>query len=101
MNTTGFHCPWDSGQVGFIYVSLEDVRSEYNMQRVSAKLRAKITEHLEQEVSTYSDYLAGRVFGYAVEKDDEEVESCWGFIGEYDGYCLEQARTCIRDLIAA
>src|SRR3990167_995153 len=21
INTTGFHCPWDSGQVGFIYVS--------------------------------------------------------------------------------
>ncbi len=29
MNTKGFHCPWDSGQVGFIYVSLKAIREEY------------------------------------------------------------------------
>ena len=24
MNTSGFHCPWDSGQVGFIFVSAKN-----------------------------------------------------------------------------
>ncbi len=34
MNTTGFSCPWDSGQVGFIYVDAETIRKEYNVNIV-------------------------------------------------------------------
>ena len=32
INTTGSSCPWDSGQVGFIYVSNRKLRSEYNIK---------------------------------------------------------------------
>ena len=92
MNTTGFHCPWDSGQVGYIYVTLEDIRAEYDGTRVSAKRRDEVANHLRGEVATYSDYLAGNVYGYVVERDGEEVDNCWGFIGDYDGYVLEEAR---------
>jgi len=95
MNTTGFHCPWDSGQVGFIYVSLEDVRSEYSVQRVSEKLRRKVAETLANEVKTYSDYLSGNVYGYVIETDGVEADSCWGFIGDYDDFCLKEARACL------
>lgn len=39
------------------------------------------------------DYYMGNVYGYKVLDDDgEEVESVWGFIGDYDGYILEEAR---------
>ncbi|MDD9908540.1 MAG: hypothetical protein OXR62_02505 [Ahrensia sp.] len=93
MNTIGFHCPWDSGQVGFIYVTLEDIRREYGISRVSAKRRAAVVDRLRQEVDTYSDYLGGFVYGYTVERGGEEIDSCWGFIGDYDGYCLEEARS--------
>lgn len=92
MNTTGFHCPWDSGQVGFIYVTTANVRKEYSVKRVSPKLREKVAGHLRQEVKTFSDYLSGAVYGYVVEKDDEEIDSCWGFIGDYEAYCLAEAR---------
>jgi len=93
MNTTGFHCPWDSGQVGFIYATLEDIRREYGVSRVSAKRRAQVGDHLRQEIATYSDYLGGCAYGYVIERDGEEVDSCWGFIGDYGGYCLEEARS--------
>ena len=92
MNTTGFHSPWDSGQVGYIYVTFEDIRKEYGVTRVSKNLRAKITDHLRQELATYDHYLTGNCYGFVVEKDDEEVESCWGFLGDYDGYCLAEAK---------
>lgn len=95
MNTIGFHCPWDSGQVGFIYVKLSDIRKEYSIKRVSAKRRLQVATYLRNEVQTFSDYISGAVYGYVVEKEDEEIESCWGFIGEYEGYCLEQARAQI------
>ena len=95
MNTTGFHCPWDSGQVGYIYVMLEDVRKEYGVTRVSKNFRTKIADHLRQEVATYDHYLTGNCYGFVVEKDDEEVESCWGFLGDYDGYCLAEAKSSV------
>ena len=92
MNTTGFHCPWDSGQVGFIHATLETIRKDYGVVRVSAALREKVADVLKQEVATYSDYLGGSVYGYVVEDEDEEIDSCWGFVGDYDGYCLQEAR---------
>ncbi|WP_417280557.1 DUF6915 family protein [Celeribacter sp.] len=41
MNTIGFHCPWDSGQVGYVYVTLEAVRKEFGAKRVTKALREK------------------------------------------------------------
>lgn len=95
MNTTGFHCPWDSGQVGFVCATLETIRKEYDVRRVTAALREKVAQVLKQEVDTYGDYLSGNVYGYVVEKGDDEIDSCWGFIGDYDDYCLEEARASI------
>lgn len=96
MNTAGFHCPWDSGQVGYIYVTLEDIRKDYGVTRVSKNLRTKIANHLRQEVNTYDHYLTGNCYGFVVEKDDEEVESCWGFLGDYDGHCLAEAKSSVN-----
>ena len=96
MNTTGFHCPWDSGQVGFIYATLETIRKEYDVLRVTAALREKVAQVLKQEVDTYGDFLSGNVYGYVVEQDDKEMESCWGFVGDFDGDCLEEARAVVR-----
>lgn len=77
MNTTGFHCPWDSGQVGFIYATLNDIRKEYSTKRVTAKRHEQVMNSLKQEVQTFSDYIGGNVFGYSIERDDEDVDSCW------------------------
>lgn len=98
MNTTGFHCPWDSGQVGFIYVTLAEIRREYSVKRVSRQRRTAVSKYLKGEVQAYSDHMSGAVYGYVVEKDGEEIESCWGFIGDYEGYCLAQARKVIKSL---
>ena len=35
INTTGFSCRWDSGQVGFIYVTHEEIRKEFGVKRVT------------------------------------------------------------------
>lgn len=95
LNTVGFHCPWDSGQVGFIYVSLEDVHSEFDAKRVSPKMRVRAEELLRSEIATYHDYISGNVYGYSVEKDGEEIDACWGFSGDYEGYCLREAREVV------
>jgi hypothetical protein len=82
INTTGFSCPWDSGQVGIIYVAREKVREEYKVKRISKKLESRILDSLRSEVSTYDDYLTGQVYGYKIKDNQgEEIESCWGFYG--------------------
>ncbi|WP_417728524.1 hypothetical protein [Roseovarius sp.] len=95
MNTIGFHCPWDSGQVGFVYVTLEAVRTEFGVKRVTKALREKVEDILRGEIVSYDAYLGGRVYGYVIERDDEEIDACWGFVGDYETHCLPEARNAV------
>ena len=95
MNTTGFHCPWDSGQVGFIYVRLEDVRQAFNVNRVSKQTRKCAEDALRCEIAAYHDYISGNIYGYSVEHEGEVIDSCWGFGGDFEGYCLSEARKAV------
>ena len=100
MNTTGFYCPWDSGQVGFIYVSVADVKKEWKWERMSQKRREFIERILEAEVKTYDQYLTGDVWGYEIlDENDDQVDSCWGYYGEE--YCMQEARESLRYLEGA
>lgn len=85
MNTTGFSCPWDSGQVGWIYVTADDIRKECSTKRISKQLREQVTKSLRAEVESYSQYLSGEVYGYIIEDNEEDpIDSCWGFFGSED-----------------
>jgi len=82
MSTGRFSCPWDSGQVGIIYITKEKARKEYDWKYLTKERIQKIVRYLENEVETYDDYLTGNVFGYQIWKDGEEEDgSCWGFFG--------------------
>lgn len=117
MNTTGFQCPWDSGQVGFIYVSKEDIRKEMarpkplkkgqvnpdlaSIKRVTKKDIERVRECLKGEVETYDQYLTGEVYGYSIVKSGEEsdfVDSCWGFYGDPEGYMIPECKSVIDNL---
>lgn len=92
MTTSGFHCPWDSGQVGYIHVSLDKVRKEYSVKRVTKAIRARAERVLKAEVKVYATYLEGGYTGYVVEDEDgEHIDSCWGF-DDID-YCREEAKS--------
>ena len=76
------HEAWDSGQVGFIYVTREKVREEYG---TAGKANiAKAEQVLRGEIETYDQFLRGEVY-YAevIGEDGEVVESCGGLYG-YD-----------------
>jgi hypothetical protein len=82
MNTTGFSDPWDSGQVGWIYVTKEQVRKEYSVKRITNKLYDKVLDILRSEVETYDQYLTGEVYGFTLEDEENGVDdSCGGFYG--------------------
>ena len=80
MNTTGFSCPWDSGQVGWIYAHEETIKKEYG--NVTPETLKKTETLLQSEVKEYDYYLTGQCYGYQLFKADEEIDSCWGFLGD-------------------
>jgi len=114
MRTSAFSDPWDSGKVGFIYVSREKVLKEYSWKVLTAKRRKQIAEYLDAEVRTYDQYLTGDVYGFTVEEHNnetgewEEIDSCWGFYGEdvdsvhdhtaHLGFTKEQIKTAFADV---
>lgn len=83
------HDRWDGGQVGFIAITREKIREEYSAKRISKQLLARVEQYLRNEVKTYDDYLTGNCYGYVIEKNGEEVDSCYGFLGDSD-YAMQE-----------
>jgi hypothetical protein len=94
MKTTPFSCIWDSGQVGWIYITKEKLRSEFGKKRLSKQLIEKGEKILLGEVETYDDYLTGNVWRYNIWKKDDtdeiSIASCGGFFGDIDN-CMKEA----------
>lgn len=84
-----FDCPWDSGQVGFVFV--KKIEGEEAVTRETAERNA------EYLVQSWNRYLSGDVWGFIIEDaDGEMVDSCWGFEG-YE-YAVEQAKEVVEGL---
>jgi len=91
---------WDSGQVGFIYVTQEDIDREYSNTDLTNVAKLHYAETcLRQEVETYSQYLEGDIYGYTVTNPitDEEIDSCWGLYGIE--YAREEANVVADEFI--
>jgi len=96
MSTSPFSCPWDSGQVGFIYVTREKILKEYSKKVLTKALREKATLLLDAEVKVYDAYISGDAHGYVVKDESGEViDSCWGYLGD-----REAARHDAENMVA-
>jgi hypothetical protein len=89
MSTTPFSCPWDSGQVGFIYVDYDRLAEEFPQWKnnPTESMIDNIKDALMAEVKEYDAYLRGEVYGYRIEPmaDSSEIvceDSCWGYYGD-------------------
>jgi len=100
MRTSPFSCPWDSGQVGLIWITADKIRKEYGVKRITKTTRKKATEMLVSEVEAYDSYLTGECYGFIVEDaDGEQIDSCWGFLGDIK-YCREEATSAAKNAAA-
>lgn len=105
ISTSSFNDPWDSGQLGFIYATHEDIRKWFMIKRVHKRHRQHASEILQAEVETYDQFLRGDVYGYILEDaEGVEISSCWGFYGldylekELESDLPEEAQRLIREL---
>jgi hypothetical protein len=96
MRTSPFSCPWDSGQVGWIYCDRATILKEYGKRHLSKALIARVTEALEAEVNAYDELLTGQVYGFVVEDSEgNHLDSCWGFYGL--DYCKSEGIASAED----
>ena len=80
MSTSPFSCPWDSGQVGWIYADREMIEKEYG--GLTPETIGAARERIENEVQTYDYYLTDQCYGFQLFEGDMEIDSCWGFLGD-------------------
>ena len=102
MNTEGFSCRWDSGQVGWIVCDLKTATENFPgttgwdspvewHDEETITLKEATERNLKSEVKTYDQYISGEVYGFIVQEwegceccgrgDWNDVDSCWAFFG--------------------
>jgi hypothetical protein len=94
IKTTPFDCLWDSGLVGYIYISKEKARDEFEFKRLTAKAKQQIDEYLVSEVKTYDQYLRGEVYGFMIMEGEEVIESVSGYYGR--DAVEKEANSCLK-----
>lgn len=82
--TYSYNCRWDSGQIGFIYCTKEDIKKEKFTKKKAEKC-------LIQEIDTYNDYLTGNIYEFVLYElktckccshiEEQVLDSCGGFYG--------------------
>lgn len=83
-------CRWDSGVIGFILMPKAVALRDWGVDEVTPELVAKVDAVLEADIKCYDDYLTGNCYGYRWLKVDaegheiEEIETCWGYLGDID-----------------
>ena len=83
INTTGYSCRWDSGQIGFVFVNKKCL-NEWGYRSVRGYEKGSgqtIQQAMIDNVKLYDNYITGEVYGFYVTKDGEDVDSCWGYYG--------------------
>jgi hypothetical protein len=97
------HAEFDSGQVGFIYATAEDIRNRLRVKRITTEKLKKVADCLEGEVQTYSEYLSGDVWTSYV-YESKKCEHCgheeWEEIdGNGDIYGYNEAMSLAHNTI--
>jgi hypothetical protein len=95
LNTTGFSCPWDSGQCGIIWCTKQRAVDEWGKKHCTPQVVEKAKKCLRGEIAILDAYFNGEVIGFVARQPDvldedgdvieegEEIDSCWGFYPEY------------------
>lgn len=97
VSTKPFHCPWDSGQVGFIFYTPEALNIGWGDKPPTDEA---LPEIIASALETYDRYLTGQVYGYTVEGPDGLHESCGGFFDEPEEV-MKEAMAYVEDDVVA
>ena len=76
---------------GYVYVSRKEWPDAGDARKAAAAL-----------VAEWCDYLAGNVYGYVIkDREGEQVDSCWGFIGDPDASGVVESATAEAEALVS
>lgn len=110
-----FNDPWDSGCIGFWYITKEEAKKEYWYED---KWKLSFLKCVKDYIEEFNEIESGNTWGFAyAPKDvvdsrighfkkhrtywsslfrdeilDNQIDACWGFIGDYDDLVEEYCR---------
>ena len=95
ISTEPFSCQWDSGQIGFIFATKEQIRGWCGTRRVTKKVLAQAVEILTSEVKDYDTFIKGNFYRWDVrDKDGEHMESCGSYQDEEE--CTQEGLDTLK-----
>jgi hypothetical protein len=88
---------YDGSIVGFL-VYTEQHLSDWFGEDSEWPDEDALWESMEGEMREFTDWANGNTWGYRIlDVNGDEVESCWGFICDWDTYVLNEARHNVPD----
>jgi hypothetical protein len=73
---------WDSGMVGYAFVTKRAIRENYAIKHVTKKHIERARQELLNEIETYNKYLSGEVYAFSIRKTGQHDEEIVGFPDE-------------------
>lgn len=97
LSTKDFNDRWDSGRVGFIFLTREEALEIVGGTKMSPAKNRTIDEYLRQEIAVLDQYVDNDVWTYRItDSEGNELDACSGMYG-YD-YCEETANQVAAEL---
>ena len=77
-----FQCQFDSGVLGFVIVTRQDILDLLGNKRVTKKLINQAISQIESEIEILNQYIIGDTWGVQLlDCDGAEYDSCYGYFG--------------------
>ncbi len=82
ISVNSFNDIWDSGQIGFIFITKQEARKSHMVKKLSKKVMKTVHSNLLASIEEYDKYLTGDVYFYNIKnKTGEIIDSCGGYYG--------------------
>jgi hypothetical protein len=84
ISTTPFSCPWDSGQIGFVFATAEGIRDNFGVKRITKDILKRTERLLADEVSLYDAFLIGDMYNVCMYDESGEFITSNYFVSYND-----------------
>jgi len=92
---------WEGSVAGFAWQTKSSLYKEYEVSRLTPKLKGEIYDLVDKSLKVYTDWANGYCYGYQLftqENRDDIVDSCYGYIGYSND---EELLNAIKDNLPA
>jgi hypothetical protein len=82
IKTSPYDCPWDSGQIGFVFITSAKARKEYNWKKITKNRVTFLDKMLETEIDIFRKYFENDIWYFnEYDENGNECNSCGNFYG--------------------